>query len=162
MPARRTIGKRLVGVMIVARGGATRSRVSKKSPRLHHSSASATSAWSSAAGPPRCRKGRRHCVGRVGDPSHRAGAQVRRYARPEVVQIRPECLSEGVILLADRGGEPYRTLSWHHDIGELQGMRGLLEPASTCAARRVEGSLSLRSSPGSLRVYRDFLHDHEV
>jgi hypothetical protein len=68
---------------------------------------------------------------------------------------------EVAILLADKGHEPYRMLSWHHDIGELHGMRGLLEPASTCAARREDPRLC-RSSPGSLRVYRDFLHDHEV
>jgi general secretion pathway protein K len=51
--------------------------------------------------------------------------------------------SEAVIMLADKDDEPYRMLSWRHDIGELHEVRGLLEPASTCAARRVEGSLSL-------------------
>jgi general secretion pathway protein K len=51
--------------------------------------------------------------------------------------------SEAVILLADKDEEPYRMLSWHHDIGEPHEVRGLLEPAATCAARRVDGSLSV-------------------
>ena len=50
--------------------------------------------------------------------------------------------SEAVILLMDKGDEPYRMLSWHHDIGEIHEMRGLLEPASSCAARRAQGPLS--------------------
>jgi general secretion pathway protein K len=49
--------------------------------------------------------------------------------------------SEAVILLADKDDEPFRMLSWHHDIGELHEIRGLLEPASSCAARRAEGSV---------------------
>jgi general secretion pathway protein K len=51
--------------------------------------------------------------------------------------------SEAVILLADKDDEPFRMLSWHHDIGELHEIRGLLEPASSCMARRVEGALSV-------------------
>jgi general secretion pathway protein K len=51
--------------------------------------------------------------------------------------------SEAVVLLADKDEEPYRMLSWHHDIGEPHEIRGLLEPAATCAARRVDGSLTV-------------------
>jgi general secretion pathway protein K len=49
-----------------------------------------------------------------------------------------QVFSEAVILLAD--DEPFRMLSWRHDIGDLSEIRGL-EPASSCAARRALGSL---------------------
>ena len=51
-----------------------------------------------------------------------------------------QVFSEAVILLT--GDEPFRMLSWRHDIGDLNEIRGF-EPASSCAARRVLGSLSV-------------------
>jgi general secretion pathway protein K len=44
-------------------------------------------------------------------------------------------LSEAVILLAEKDDEPYRMLSWRHDIGEPSEMRGLMGPAAACATR---------------------------
>ena len=51
-----------------------------------------------------------------------------------------QVFSEAVILLT--GYEPFRMLSWRHDIGDLNEIRGF-EPASSCAGRRVLGSLSV-------------------
>jgi general secretion pathway protein K len=51
-----------------------------------------------------------------------------------------QIFSEAVILLAD--DEAFRMLSWRHDIGDLNEIRGL-EPASSCVARRALGSLSV-------------------
>jgi general secretion pathway protein K len=51
--------------------------------------------------------------------------------------------SEAVILLAEKDDEPFRMLSWRHDIGDLNEIRGPHEPASSCAARRAERSLSM-------------------
>jgi general secretion pathway protein K len=44
-------------------------------------------------------------------------------------------LSEAVILLAEKDDEPYRMLSWRHDIGEPSETRGLMGPAAACATR---------------------------
>jgi general secretion pathway protein K len=57
--------------------------------------------------------------------------------------------SEAVILLADKDNEPFRMLSWRHDIGELNEVRGLFDPA--CAPRRAEGS---RSMPAAILADR--------
>jgi general secretion pathway protein K len=43
--------------------------------------------------------------------------------------------SEAVILLADKDEEPYRMLSWRHDISEPNEALGLLGPAAACVAR---------------------------
>jgi general secretion pathway protein K len=43
--------------------------------------------------------------------------------------------SEAVILLADKDEEPYRMLSWRHDIDETTETRGALERAPSCAPR---------------------------
>jgi general secretion pathway protein K len=55
-----------------------------------------------------------------------------------------QVFSEAVILLAD--DEPFRMLSWRHDIGAPNEVRGLLGPASSCLARRAQGSLSVRAA----------------
>jgi general secretion pathway protein K len=52
--------------------------------------------------------------------------------------------SEAVILLADKDNEPFRMMSWRHDIGDL-GEIGLRKPA--CGARRAAGSQSV---PGAV------------
>jgi general secretion pathway protein K len=52
-----------------------------------------------------------------------------------------QIFSEAVILLAE--DEPFRMLSWRHDIGAPNEMRGLLALASACAARGAQGSLSV-------------------
>jgi hypothetical protein len=62
--------------------------------------------------------------------------------------------SEAVILLADKDNEPFRMLSWHHDIGELNEVRGLLEPASSCMARRAEGPLAVPAAVLADRLAR--------
>jgi general secretion pathway protein K len=49
--------------------------------------------------------------------------------------------SEAVIMLTDKDNEPFRMLSWRHDIGDLGEISGLRAPA--CVARRAEGSLSM-------------------
>src|SRR5260370_8921162 len=49
MLAQRATGRVSSALMILARGGAARSRGLDKPPRSHHSSPSTTSAWSSAA-----------------------------------------------------------------------------------------------------------------
>jgi general secretion pathway protein K len=51
--------------------------------------------------------------------------------------------SEAVILLAEKDEEPFRTLSWRYDIGDLSKSGAPFERASSCAARRAEGPLSV-------------------
>jgi hypothetical protein len=63
--------------------------------------------------------------------------------------------SEAVIMLADKDNEPFRMMSWRHDIGDLSEISGLRAPA--CVARRAERSLSVPAAilaDGFARVLR--------
>jgi hypothetical protein len=94
-----------------------------------------------------------------------AATNPRRVRRPVAVGIRfksnRRVFSKAVIPPADKDDEPYRVLSWHHDIGELHEMRGLLEPASS-RSTESRGRCPRRSSRSGLHVWRGFLHHHEV